>query len=74
MKVVYYGIIQEKTEKNDEIITSTSTDELLNILESKYPFLTNITYTIFKNQVHIKDNEQLMDSDEVVLCPPFSGG
>ncbi|MBL4704346.1 MAG: MoaD/ThiS family protein [Flavobacteriales bacterium] len=74
MKVIYYGIIQEKIGLEEETLQCLSTDEMMSRLIAKYPFLKEITCTLFKNQIQISGNEPLIDTDELVICPPFSGG
>jgi len=74
MKVVYFGVIQEKVGLQEDQVSAASLDELRETLHSKHDFLKSMTYTIFVNQNKTVGNIPLSDKDEVVICPPFSGG
>ncbi|MFT7614036.1 MAG: molybdopterin converting factor small subunit [Parvicellaceae bacterium] len=74
MKVVYFGVIQEKIGLKEDQLNAGSLNELKDDLHAKYDFLKSMTYTIFVNQSKIDGDLTLSETDEVVICPPFSGG
>lgn len=74
MKVRYYGVIQERIGMDEQELQASSSEELMDQLKTQHPFLEDMTYTLFKNQELIRGDVPLQYDDEVVLCPPFSGG
>ncbi len=75
IKLLTFGVINEIVENkqisNEQI---KSTDDLLIILENKYPEIKNLNYKISVNRKLINGNTILNDNDEVAVLPPFAGG
>lgn len=51
-----------------------STDELVQVLQLKYPALINSKYKVAVNRNIIQSNTTLQQDAEIALLPPFSGG
>ncbi len=75
IKLLTFGVINEIVENkqisNEQI---KSTDDLIIILENKYPEIKNLNYKISVNRKLINGNTILNDNDEVAVLPPFAGG
>jgi len=52
----------------------SNTNELLSSLNSLYPQLKEMKFTISVNRRIVNNNEPLNADSEVALLPPFSGG
>ncbi len=75
INVLFFGILSEITKKGSVFIDGAKdTDELNNILQSKYPGLKEYSYRISVNQEMITINTPIRDGDEIALLPPFAGG
>jgi molybdopterin converting factor small subunit len=75
--IKYFGLIQEVTNKDSEIIQVENhwrKSDILNQLVIQYPALENISFQLAVNQTIINDNVQLMEGSELALLPPFAGG
>lgn len=53
---------------------AADTNDLVKILETRYPALINSKYKIAVNRNLIQSNTTLQPGVEVGLLPPFSGG
>ncbi len=51
-----------------------STDNLRLHLETDFPLLKSVKYSVAVNRRLVHGNEKLNDNDTVALLPPFSGG
>ncbi|OHX40713.1 MULTISPECIES: MoaD/ThiS family protein [Cytobacillus] len=78
IKTIYYGIFQEKAQKNEEIIETECENviELYQELKQKYDFDLNVNEVLvaindqYLNDLHYK----LSNDDLVVFLHPMSGG
>ena len=75
VNIKYFGMLTEVTGKQSESIhfTKETVGELLNELYMEYPELKNVEFKIAVDQ-QIADDNTVIDSGEVALLPPFSGG
>ena len=75
IKVLFFGVIGEITQKQEEIFDNIkNTQEFIIYIENKYPKLKDFNYQLSVNQSIIISNEKLNDNDELALLPPFAGG
>ena len=77
IKIKYFGILQEMSGHSEEVLDindNPDTEDLLNMLKTKYPKLAGANFTLAINQILENSTVELMDRDEVALLPPFSGG
>ncbi|MFA5815370.1 MAG: MoaD/ThiS family protein [Bacteroidales bacterium] len=75
VNVIYFGSVMDITGINSEKIDSPETlNELNELLISRFPGLSVISYRLSVNRQLITDNRQLVDGDEIALLPPFAGG
>ncbi len=75
IKIKYFGMLTEVTNCQEEIIDFSGIyiSELLEKLYVKYPSLKNKEFKVAQNQELVPDETKL-NSNEIVLLPPFSGG
>ncbi len=75
IKIKYFGMLTEVTNCQEEIIDFSGIyiSELLETLYVKYPSLKNKEFQVAQNQELVPDETKL-NSNEIVLLPPFSGG
>ena len=64
-------IINNKEIRLDSI---TTTDQLRQALQSYFPSLSGIGYTIAVNNMIMPNNTMLNPNDKIALLPPYSGG
>ncbi len=75
MKILFFAAIAEHTGTGEITLGNVrNTDELKKILAQKYPEIENFSFAIAVNKNIIASNQDLHESDEVALLPPFSGG
>ena len=73
--ILTFGTITDITGKSNFALTDiSSTDELQRKLETTFPGLENIKYTIAVNKQMVTTPTQLQDGATVAILPPFSGG
>jgi molybdopterin synthase sulfur carrier subunit len=75
MNVLLFGVLADivKTQRID-IASVSTTDELIELMEEKYPEIKNYNYQIAVNQKQIEGNVVISENDEIALLPPFAGG
>ena len=75
IKLLTFGIIKEimENDKTDYKSVKTS-DDLIRLIENKYPKIKSLNYQISVNQELINSNTILNNNDEVAVLPPFAGG
>jgi len=75
LNIKYFGLLAEVTQCDSETITfsKSSVSELLNILFEKYPRLKDKDFKVAQNN-EIISIDTLINSNEIALLPPFSGG
>ena len=75
MNVLLFGVLADivKTQRTGIAGVST-TDELIKLMEEKYPEIKNYNYQIAVNQKQIEGNCVISENDEIALLPPFAGG
>ena len=49
-------------------------DELLKALNTAYPFLEDLKFSMAVDKQLIQENTPLKGNEEIALLPPFSGG
>ena len=77
IRVLYFGVIAEITQRNEELIEvveNTSVDQLKKIVYNQYPSLQSTSFSIAINQQIVNQDRVLTSENEVALLPPFSGG
>ncbi|WP_188653045.1 MoaD/ThiS family protein [Yeosuana aromativorans] len=75
IKIKYFGMLTEITNCQEGTIDFSGIyiSELLEILYVKYPSLKNKEFQVAQNQQLVSGKTKL-NSNEIVLLPPFSGG
>ena len=76
LKVKYFGMIAEwagSTEQSVEFSGGTVSN-LKTQLETEHPKLKGISYQVAVNQKIASVDEELNESNEIALLPPFAGG
>lgn len=80
LKIRLFGILREKMDSNDLIIsihdTSISLKKLRKYLEELYPSLglNEINFVFAVNKVICNEDINVKSSDEIAIIPPISGG
>ena len=75
MTIKVFGQLQDIVESNSlELNNADNTDEVIQLLQLKYPALKNSKYKIAVNRNIIQSNTALQQDAEIALLPPFSGG
>ncbi|MGB0402825.1 MAG: MoaD/ThiS family protein [Salibacteraceae bacterium] len=77
LEIKYFGQVVEATNKEfetREIPASTSVTGLKHALESFYPKLEKVTYSIAVNQSMVNDEWVIENDCEIAVLPPFAGG
>lgn len=75
VNVLTFGAITDITgNKNFTMQEIDSTEELIEVLEEKYPLLKTIQYAIAVNKEVIHQHTKLENEATVAILPPFSGG
>lgn len=70
-----YGQLVDVVGSNQLTIEEVNdTDNLLEILHSTYPLLSNYKFAIAVDKKVIKENTSLQTNHIIALLPPFSGG
>jgi len=73
--VKYFGAVAEVTQKKEEQFSIT--DSLFGLrsqIESQYPEIKQIPYSLALNRSIVKEDAKLNENDEIALLPPFAGG
>ncbi|WP_299441223.1 MoaD/ThiS family protein [uncultured Aquimarina sp.] len=77
LKVLYFGMIAEATDRKEEIISlefGGNVDQLQNLLKDKYKKLQHLSFKVSVDK-EISSNEVVLSpNNEIALLPPFSGG
>ena len=80
LKIRLFGILREKMDSDDSIIsihdTSISLKKLRKYLEELYPSLglNEINFVFAVNKVICNEDINVKSSDEIAIIPPISGG
>ena len=75
MKILFFASVAELTGCTDTTINGVhTTEELKIILNRKFPGLDRLSYVVAVNKSLVTGKMNLVESDEVALLPPFSGG
>ena len=73
--VLSFGAIADIIGKHNFVVNDVaSTDELKNKLETEFPRLKTISYTLAVDKKMIMASTPLSNNATVALLPPFSGG
>ena len=77
IKVLYFAQIAEITgisSEEIELVTGNSSNDLIALLEKKYPEIREQKYKLAVNQTLVQKDKTLKENEEVALLPPFAGG
>ncbi|HNP33954.1 MAG TPA: MoaD/ThiS family protein [Flavobacterium sp.] len=78
LKLKYFGIIADITQKKEELFFVEEDTITLKLLQSKieikYPKILDIKYSIAVNQKFLQNDFLLEKDDIIALLPPFAGG
>ncbi len=75
VKILSFGLIADIIDTQVlELDENMDTQDLISILNKKYPKLEHNNYAISVNHKLITNKVKLNDHDEIALLPPFSGG
>lgn len=70
-----FGVIADIVGKSNLVLNDVAfTDDLKKRLETNFPALKNINYTVAVNKQIISESTELAPNATVALLPPFSGG
>lgn len=75
LKIKYFGLLAEVTNCHEELISCSvlTIQELLNLLYIQHPELKNKDFQVAQNSA-IVSLESKIETTEIALLPPFSGG
>lgn len=78
LKILAFGITKDilgAAEKELETPDSLNIGQLKRILEENFPQLVKLkSYFIAVNEEYAEDDQTIVNTDEVALIPPVSGG
>ena len=75
IKVLLFGVLAEIVSSQEISLNDVNnTNELIELLTTKYPKLNNVKFAISINHKIITNNTDLSENDEIALLPPFAGG
>ena len=74
MKVLLFGLIAEKANASELLVTAESTHALKRSLEVRIPGLEQLSYALAVDRVIVHEDRPLTGNEEVALLPPFAGG
>lgn len=75
INIIYFGSVMDTTGMSAETVDGPATlDELKELLISRFPGLSGMSYRFSVNRKLTAENRQLLDGDEIALLPPFAGG
>ena len=78
IRVKYFGIIADITQKKEEVFFVDNESNTLKLLQSKleinYPKILVINYSVAVNQKFLQNDILLKNDDVIALLPPFAGG
>jgi molybdopterin synthase sulfur carrier subunit len=74
MQVLVFGSLTDIVAPLPNDIICDNTEQLVGLLEAKYPAIKTTTYFIAVNGKMVRENTSLQPTDTVALMPPFSGG
>ena len=78
IRVKYFGIIADITQKKEEVFFVDNESNTLKLLQSKleinYPKIVVINYSVAVNQKFLQNDILLKNDDVIALLPPFAGG
>lgn len=57
-----------------EVRTGLKAGELKQELQSRFPGLQHLSFSVAVNRIIAPDEQPIAENDEVALLPPFSGG
>jgi molybdopterin synthase sulfur carrier subunit len=75
INVLTFGAIADITgKKSFEMEGINSTQQLVQVLEEKYPLLKTVQYAIAVDKEVIQEHINLSGNVTIAILPPFSGG
>jgi sulfur-carrier protein len=74
IKILFFGQIADITGMQEMTFQAEDTDTLLKSLQTKFPELSSMQFSVAVNKNIINDNTILANNDTVAILPPFSGG
>jgi len=75
MEIIAFGRLADMIENKEINLEGvTTTDQLRQKLQVRFPFLSGIRYAIAVNNKILPGNAFLEQNDRIALLPPYSGG
>ena len=74
INILLFGQLRDLLGEDFVLHNIDDTNSLTEILNEKYPKLSNSKYVMAVNKKLVTENIILTDNSSVVLLPPFSGG
>jgi len=75
IKATLFGVLADNAQAHEiEISDVSTTEELSQKVNSKYPSFKGVNYKISVNQAIVSGDQKISPDDEIALLPPFSGG
>lgn len=78
LKILAFGITKDifgASEKELEVQGDLNVRQLKDLLEKDFPqFIKLKSYFIAVNEEYAEDNQIIIDTDEIAIIPPVSGG
>jgi len=75
MKVLFFASIAEITGESELVVQDIKTlEELKQFLNKKFPAIAGLNFSMAVNKKIVQGNLSIVETDEVALLPPFSGG
>lgn len=70
-----FGMVAERIGATElDMAHCSDTEELLDLLRANFPELTTTKFSLAINKKLISGNQEIPESAEIALLPPFSGG
>lgn len=77
IKVLYFGMIAEATDREEEVISLRAVctiHQLEELLKQKYKNLQQLSFKVAVDKEIVSGATVLNPENEIALLPPFSGG
>ena len=75
INLLAFGQVASVTGNNFSLNENVAdTNDLMAVLQNKYPALAGMKYALAVNKKMIHENTALSDNVTIALLPPFSGG
>ena len=75
IKATLFGVLADYAQSSEiEISDVSTTKELLQKVNNKYPSFKRVNYKISVNHSLVSGDLKISPGDDIALLPPFSGG